>query len=81
MPDYYDIIKEPMDFETMSRRLNDYYYKTKEMFIYDFNLVVNNCKTYNQVLTHTPSHSQSACRCSCSCGGLRVLCHFFCCTV
>ncbi len=45
-----EIIKEPMDFETMSARLNSYHYKTKEMFVYDFNLVVNNCKTYNQVL-------------------------------
>jgi len=51
VPDYYDIIKEPMDFETMSTRLNTYYYKTKEMYVRDFNLVVANCKMYNQAST------------------------------
>jgi histone acetyltransferase len=51
VPDYYTIIKEPMCFKTMDQRLNDYYYKTKEMFIYDFKLVVNNCRRYNQPMT------------------------------
>lgn len=45
--DYYDVIKEPMDFGTMEERLNTYYYKTVEMFTYDFMLVVDNCRTYN----------------------------------
>jgi len=47
VPDYYDIIKEPMDLETMSSKLNAYSYRTREQFVYDFMLVVNNCKTYN----------------------------------
>jgi histone acetyltransferase len=51
VPDYYDIIKEPMDLETMGQRLNQYYYKTKDMFVHDANLIVNNCRTYNSPTT------------------------------
>ena len=36
-----------MDLQTMYKRLNSHYYKNKEMFIYDFMLIVNNCKSYN----------------------------------
>lgn len=47
VPDYYAIIKEPMDLKTMTKRLNERHYKTKDMFKTDFFLVVNNCKLYN----------------------------------
>jgi len=47
VPDYYNIIKEPMDLKTMTKRLNERHYKTKDMFKNDFLLVVNNCKSYN----------------------------------
>jgi histone acetyltransferase len=47
VPDYYKIISEPMDLTTMNKRLGQGYYRDKEMFIYDFFLIVNNCKGYN----------------------------------
>jgi histone acetyltransferase len=47
VPDYYTIIEEPMDLETMEKRLNNYHYRTKEMFLADVMLIVNNCRTYN----------------------------------
>ena len=47
VPDYFKVITEPMDLDTMYKRLNSHYYKNKEMFIYDFMLIVNNCKSYN----------------------------------
>jgi histone acetyltransferase len=47
VPDYYAIIKEPMDLEMMTKKLNNGEYKTKEIFVHDFLLVVNNCRTYN----------------------------------
>lgn len=51
VPDYYKIILEPMDLETMSKKLNMYDYKSKEAFTYDFRLIVNNCRRYNQPST------------------------------
>jgi len=48
VPDYYDIIKEPMDLEKVQGKLDRHEYKTREQFIYDFNLIFNNCRTYNE---------------------------------
>lgn len=47
VPDYYTVIKEPMDFQTMEKRMNICHYKTKDQFVYDFRLIVNNCRSYN----------------------------------
>lgn len=47
VPDYYTVIKEPMDLEEMSKRHNKGYYTTKELFVTDMMLIVNNCKDYN----------------------------------
>lgn len=51
VPDYTTIIQTPMDLEMIEKRLNHYHYTTKEMFVHDLMLVVNNCRTYNNPTT------------------------------
>ncbi|CAM8897118.1 unnamed protein product [Rhodiola kirilowii] len=47
-PDYYDIIKDPMDLETMSTRVeSQQYYITFEMFLSDVKRMFDNAFTYN----------------------------------
>ena len=49
IPDYHKIIKHPMDFGTIKKRLeNNYYWSAKEC-IKDFNTVFTNCYVYNKV--------------------------------
>jgi histone acetyltransferase len=64
VPDYYEVIKEPMgkDFPSVNRRLtpdltsmefkleNDQY-ESVEQFIYDAKLIFNNCRSYNNETT------------------------------
>ncbi|GAA6012830.1 hypothetical protein JCM11491_006192 [Sporobolomyces phaffii] len=45
--DYYDVIKEPMDFATMESKLEGNSYATLDQFIYDSRLIFNNCRSYN----------------------------------
>ncbi|KAJ7072172.1 hypothetical protein C8F01DRAFT_1205804 [Mycena amicta] len=45
--DYYDVIKEPMDFATMTRKLEKNEYSTVEAFLADAQLVFDNCRKYN----------------------------------
>ncbi|XP_030451477.1 histone acetyltransferase GCN5 [Syzygium oleosum] len=48
VPDYYDIIKDPMDLKTMSKRVDsEQYYVTLEMFIADVKRMFLNARTYN----------------------------------
>lgn len=48
IPDYHKIIKHPMDFGTIKKRLeHNYYYSAKEC-IKDFNTVFTNCYVYNK---------------------------------
>ncbi|KAJ8632777.1 hypothetical protein MRB53_026113 [Persea americana] len=48
VPDYYDIIKDPMDLKTMSKRLDsEQYYVTFEMFVADVKRMCANARTYN----------------------------------
>lgn len=47
VPDYYDVIKHPMDISTMEKKLNNYEYDSADKFHTDVMLVVNNCRTYN----------------------------------
>ncbi|XP_058086764.1 histone acetyltransferase GCN5 isoform X2 [Magnolia sinica] len=48
VPDYYDIIKDPMDLRTMSKRLeSEMYYVTFEMFVADVKRMFLNARTYN----------------------------------
>ncbi|KAJ1962248.1 Transcriptional activator spt7 [Dispira parvispora] len=46
-PDYYDVIKEPMDLATMTKKLRALQYPSKKAFMYDINLIVDNCLFYN----------------------------------
>ncbi|KAI4301176.1 hypothetical protein L6164_034482 [Bauhinia variegata] len=48
VPDYYDIIKDPMDLKTMSKRVeSEQYYVTFEMFVEDAKRMFANARTYN----------------------------------
>ncbi|OCB85846.1 hypothetical protein A7U60_g7200 [Sanghuangporus baumii] len=46
-PDYYEIIKEPMDLQTMLRKVKQKQYKSKAEFQDDFDLIWSNCFDYN----------------------------------
>ena len=47
VPDYYEVIKEPMDLSTMEQKLEADKYSTMDEFVYDAKLVFNNCRSYN----------------------------------
>ncbi|KAI9080420.1 hypothetical protein K1719_037814 [Acacia pycnantha] len=48
VPDYYDIIKDPMDLKTMLKRVeSELYYVTFEMFVADVRRMFANARTYN----------------------------------
>jgi len=47
-PDYYDIILQPMDFSTVAKKINSYQYVSLSQFYNDLNLIVENCRKYNQ---------------------------------
>ena len=47
VPDYYDIISNPMDLTTMERKLEQELYGSLVEFAADFKLIVFNCQTYN----------------------------------
>jgi len=48
VPDYLDIIKRPMDFSTMKRRLEDGVYDANFAALEaDFQQIITNCMTYN----------------------------------
>ncbi|XP_066911378.1 peregrin-like isoform X2 [Clytia hemisphaerica] len=46
-PDYHDFIKKPMDFSTMRHKLAEYEYMNFEQFETDFNLMIQNCLSFN----------------------------------
>lgn len=47
-PEYYQIIKNPMDFHTMKVKLRDFQYKSREEFANDARLVFRNCDIFNE---------------------------------
>ncbi|KAG2328995.1 hypothetical protein Bca4012_021384 [Brassica carinata] len=48
VPDYYDIIKDPIDLKTIAKRVeSEEYYVTLDMFVADARRMFNNCRTYN----------------------------------
>ncbi|KAK4124657.1 hypothetical protein N657DRAFT_595738 [Parathielavia appendiculata] len=51
-PDYYNFIKQPMDLGTMTKKLKSLQYKSKADFVYDLNLIWDNCLKYNQDMGH-----------------------------
>ncbi|KAI5116535.1 hypothetical protein M0805_009046 [Coniferiporia weirii] len=46
-PDYYEIIKEPMDLQTMLKKVKQKQYKSKAEFSDDLELIWSNCFIYN----------------------------------
>ncbi|ORX41466.1 hypothetical protein BCR36DRAFT_339426 [Piromyces finnis] len=46
-PNYYEIIKKPMDLSLMSRKLKGLQYNSKEEFSNDLELIWSNCLAYN----------------------------------
>lgn len=46
-PDYYDVIKKPMDLGTIGKKMKNTEYTTKQEFIDDLNLIWENCLYYN----------------------------------
>ncbi|KAK4203509.1 hypothetical protein QBC40DRAFT_218962 [Triangularia verruculosa] len=51
-PDYYNIIRQPMDMGTMTKKLKQLQYKSKTEFVTDLNLIWDNCLRYNQDMAH-----------------------------
>lgn len=49
--DYYDVILNPMDFQTMETKLEQDSYEKPEEFVADAMLVFNNCRKYNNDTT------------------------------
>lgn len=46
-PNYYTVIRKPMDLQRMEERLDAGYYKNFTKFRDDFQLIVDNCRLYN----------------------------------
>ncbi|KAG2155663.1 TATA-binding protein associated factor Taf2 [Suillus clintonianus] len=51
-PTYYEEIKHPMDFGTMTQRLNEGKYSTMDDFQKDVELVLSNCRKFNPPTTY-----------------------------
>lgn len=48
VPDYHDIISNPMDFGTIKYKLGKEMYENLQQFFDDCHLVFENCQAYNQ---------------------------------
>ena len=46
--DYLDKVRHPMDFYTMSAKVDGHCYATFESFAADYELVISNCLLYNE---------------------------------
>lgn len=51
VPDYYEVIKEPMDLSTMELKLENDKYESFDQFLYDCRLIFKNCRSYNSEST------------------------------
>ena len=49
IPNYFDIIKKPMDFSTVKQKLNNYSYTNLKEYCDDMDLIFNNCFLYNGI--------------------------------
>ncbi|CAI1935246.1 hypothetical protein SEUBUCD646_0D01750 [Saccharomyces eubayanus] len=47
LPNYFDVIKNPMDLGTISNNLMNWKYSSIDQFVNDFNLVFDNCFQFN----------------------------------
>ena len=48
VPDYLDKISHPMDFSLMQNKIDSHCYATIDQFEDDFQLMIDNCLTYNE---------------------------------
>lgn len=55
IPNYPEIVKEPMDLGTIENKLKGTEYKSVDAFLYDFNTMIRNCYTFNG-REHAVSH-------------------------
>ncbi|KAJ3344246.1 histone acetyltransferase [Gonapodya sp. JEL0774] len=51
VPDYYEIIKEPMDLRTLGTKVDEGAYETMEEFARDVQKIFDNCRQYNEPAT------------------------------
>lgn len=51
VPDYLEYVDHPMDFSTMRTKVEGQEYRSIDEFSNDFELIVNNCMTYNDTDT------------------------------
>ncbi|XP_015891394.1 histone acetyltransferase GCN5 isoform X2 [Ziziphus jujuba] len=80
VPDYYDIIKDPMDLRTMSKRVeSEQYYVTFEMFVADAKRMFANARTYNspetiyyKCATRLEAHFQSKVHSGLQAAGVKI---------
>ena len=49
IPNYFEIIKRPMDFSTVKKKLNNYTYTNLKEYCEDMELIFNNCLLYNGI--------------------------------
>lgn len=47
IPDYPQVVKNPMDLSTVERKLNNVEYETVDDFVSDISLIFSNCYLYN----------------------------------
>ncbi len=67
--DYYDIIKTPINLEEIKSKINSKKYRSREEFYFDFELLFNNCLTYNGLnnsYTNTAQKLLNACKQACT---------------
>ena len=48
-PDYYEIVKQPMDMRTIQEKLDSHQYNDEDDFAFDFRLMLQNCLLYNDM--------------------------------
>ena len=49
IPNYFEVIKKPMDFSTVKKKLNNYSYTNLKEYCDDMDLIFNNCILYNGI--------------------------------
>jgi len=49
--DYFDVIKQPMDFARIRNKINRFEYNTADEILDDIRLIFSNCFTYNKPST------------------------------
>lgn len=48
VPDYYEVIKEPMDIKTLTEKVEEDMYENVNQFAHDTQKIFNNCRVYNE---------------------------------